>query len=470
MAEVRGSPAAAPIAVLLAIGLGGCGGAEIPEISTDGMERRVAAAIGNAETALREDHGDASRWGQFAMVLHAHGLRAPALAAYAEAARLDGADPRFFHLPARLLENADPEAALALAEHALRLEPSLAPALALRARILDGLGRADADAAWDALRQRAPDSVEAAIAGGRQALAAGDPEGAAQALERAVEIAPDAAAGWSFLARARRRLGDSEGAQQAAIRARTAADTAAGRQLPDPDPYIEALFRLRVDSRGREARARRAAASGDDDAAAAIYRSLLADRPEDAALHYNLGNALARSGRGGEAEAAYREALARDPESSPAMANLANLLARSGRDAEAAELYRRSTAADPGHLPTLLGASSLHFGRGDLREAERFLRRALDRDPEHPGALQGLGQLLAAAGRLDEAAETLGRALRAVEQAAESPQNQAGIHFLLADVERQRGRRAEALRHLARAEALGMEVPAAFRKAVRRAR
>ena len=457
---------AAPVAALLALGLFACGGAAIPEVATEGMEPRVAAAIRSATASVREDPRDAGRWGRLAMTLHAHGLAAPALAAYAEAARLDSADPRFLHLPARLLEGSDPEAALGLADRVLRLDPSFAPALAARARTLDALGRAEAAAAWEALGRAAPDSVEAALAAGRNALADGDPETAAQALERAAALAPEAAAAWSFLAQARRRLGDAEGARRALARARAAADAASGGAAADPDPLLEAVFRLRVDRRGREAGARRASASGDHRAAETIYRSLLADRPEDAGLHYNLGNTLARQGRSGDAEAAYRAALSTDPESSAAMANLANLLARDGRDDEAAALYRRSAEGDPGHLPTLLGASSLHFQRGDLREAERLLRLALARDPEHPAALQGLGQLLATAGRLAQAAATLTRALGAVESRGGPPEARAGLHFLLADAERQRGRRAEALRHLARAEALGMEIPPGFRSSI----
>lgn len=468
MAEVCSSPAA--LGPLLALALAGCGGAAIPEVATEGMEPRVAAVIRSAEAAVRQDRSDPARWGRLAMVLHAHRLRNPALAAYAEAARSDPRDPRFLHLPARLLETEDPEAALALAEGALALDPSLAPSLALRARLLDRLGREEAESAWRELRRRAPQSVEAGIALGRITLEQGDLEAAARAFRRTVKVAPESAAGWSFLARIHRLLGDQAAARQALRGARAAQNGPSAGQVLDPDPLLEAVERLRMDARGREARARRAAAAGDHQDAEAIYRSLLAERPEDANLHYNLANALARLGRSADAENAYRRALSRNPDSSPAMANLANLLARSGRDTEADALYRRSAAADPDHLPTLLGASSLHFQRGELREAERLLREALARDPDHPGALQGLGQLLATGGRLAEAAEALARALRAADQPPGTPEQRAGLHFLLADVERQRGRRGEALRHLSSAEALGMDIPAAFRQAVTDAR
>lgn len=462
MTEARALRAGTLVA-LLAVFAGACRGPEIPEVGTDGMEPAVREALRASRDALAADRGSAAAWGRFGMVLHAHRLAAPAGAAYAEAARLDENDHRWPHLHGRLLETAEPTRALGLADEALRRNPRFPPALALRARVLEALGDDDAEAAWEALQELAPESVEAPLALGRRRLLRGDLAGARTAFERVVERLPSSAAGWSFLAQVSRRLADPEGAAQATARARAAARSASLGLTADPDPLLIALEDLRADSRGREARARRAADSGDHDSAEAIYRRLVNERPGSADLRYNHGNALARLGRIEEAEAAYRTALDRDPDSSAAMANLANLLARSGRDREADDLYRRSIAADPSHLPTLLGASSLHFQRGDLRQAERYLRDALDRDPSHPGALQGLGQLLATAGRLGEAAETFSRALAAAGEAGTAPGQLAGIHFLLADVERQRGRTAEARTHLAQAEALGMDVPPAFR-------
>ena len=460
------APALRPgrLVALLAVFAGACGGPEIPEVGSDGMEPAVREAIRGARDALAADRSNAAAWGRFGMVLHAHRLGAAAGLAYAEAARLDENDHRWPHLHGRLLETAEPARALGLADEALRRNPRFAPALALRARVIEGMGDDDgAEAAWEALRDAAPGSVEAPLALGRRRLRRGDLAGARAAFERVVEELPSSAAGWTFLAQVARRLGDPEGAARAAARARTAARSASLGSTADPDPLLVAVEDLRADRRGREARARRAAASGDHDGAEAIYRRLVGEQPGSADLHYNHGNALARLGRSEEAEAAYRTALARDPDSSAAMANLANLLARSGRDREADDLYRRSVAADPSHVPTLLGASSLHFQRGDLRQAERHLRDALASAPDHPGALQGLGQLLATAGRLGEAAETLARALAAAREAGAAPGQLAGIHFLLADVERQRGRSAEARTHLTQAEALGMSVPPAFR-------
>ncbi len=439
-----------------------CGGADLPDISTSGMEPAVADSIRSALDRTREDRNDPTRWLHLAMVLHAHRLPSPAAVAYAEAARLDQGDHRAPHLEGRMVEFGDPERALRLAEEALRRNSGFAPSLALRARLLEALGE-DPASAWEALRSAAPRSLEAGLAQGRRLLAAGENESARDAFQALLETHPASTAGWSFLAQALAALPDPEAAAEAARRARLATGPAS-----DPDPLLLAVEDLRRDRRGREARARRATASGNDASAEIIYRRLVDEDPENANLRYNHANALARLGRTDEAEAGYRAALSRDPDSSPALANLANLLARTGRDAEADSFYRRSAAADPGHLPTLLGASSLHFQRGDLREAEQLLRQALDRNPDHPAALQGLGQLLATDGRFPEAASALNRALMAAEREGAPPRSRAGIHFLLADVERSRERRAEALRHLAEAEALGMEVPPGFREQLER--
>lgn len=457
---LRGAAAGALVGAL------GCGRAEVPQVSTDSMEPAVTRAIQTAASAVERDRGNPVAWGRLGMVFHAHSLSDAAATAYAEAARLDGEDHRWPHLHARLLEARRPEEALALADETLRRRAGFAPALALRARVLEAVRDAAAREAWVRLRSAAPDSVEAALAIGRGFLEAGELDRAREELDRLVERLPASAAGWSFLAQIHRRQGEPEAAVRAAASARAAAGSPGFGATADADPLLEAVADLRADAVGREARARRATAAGDLEAAAALYRELAAERPDDAQLRYNLGNALSRMGRVADAEAAYREALSRDPDSSPAMANLANLLARSGRDEEADRLYERSAAADPTHVPSLLGASSLHFQRGSLREAERLLRRALAEEPDHPAALQGLGQLLASTGRLEDAAATLSRALDA---AAGSPDGQrAGLHFLLADVERQRGRIAEARAQLARAEALGMTVPEAFRTQLER--
>jgi Tetratricopeptide repeat len=119
--------------------------------------------------------------------------------------------------------------------------------------------------------------------------------------------------------------------------------------------------------------------AGRLDEARALYRSVLAVRPDWAIAWTDLGNAEAKSGRPAEAEKAYREALRIAPDSDDALNNLAFLLLQEGRRLEEAEEMARRAAATPG--------------------------------PERPEALDTLGRVLLARGRCRDAANTFTEAL-----------------------------------------------------------
>jgi hypothetical protein len=70
-------------------------------------------------------------------------------------------------------------------------------------------------------------------------------------------------------------------------------------------------------------------------------------RPDSAAAHYNLGNALFRQGRRADAIAALRKALEIDPNYALAHDGLGVALYSEGRIAEAIEHYRRAIELDP---------------------------------------------------------------------------------------------------------------------------
>lgn len=79
-----------------------------------------------------------------------------------------------------------------------------------------------------------------------------------------------------------------------------------------------------------EARARFDAA--DYTAAAALYRQALAQSPRDAALHFNLGNALFKAGKLGPAIASYQRAFDILPRDGDIRFNLGFALRRAGED------------------------------------------------------------------------------------------------------------------------------------------
>lgn len=72
--------------------------------------------------------------------------------------------------------------------------------------------------------------------------------------------------------------------------------------------------------------------AGRFDQAASEFEALLAARPDDAAMHYDLGNAYLKAGRLGRASASYQRAFDLDPRDGDGRHNLDFALKRSGEE------------------------------------------------------------------------------------------------------------------------------------------
>ncbi len=72
--------------------------------------------------------------------------------------------------------------------------------------------------------------------------------------------------------------------------------------------------------------------SGNFAHAASAFEALVAARPDDAALHYNLGGSLLKAGRLGRASAAYQRAFDLDPRDGDGRHNLDFVLKLSGEE------------------------------------------------------------------------------------------------------------------------------------------
>lgn len=152
-----------------------------------------------------------------------------------------------------------------------------------------------------------------------------------------------------------------------------------------------------------------------------LLKALLAARPEDAQVLYNLGmaeselgdlapavrhlsravendptnvNALValalaqqRDGREDEAERNLRRAAARDPENGDAHRNLGALLGGQGRLHDALSHFREAARLSPDDPKTVLGlAHALGQSKDeqDVREADQLNRRVIGMDPDGP--------------------------------------------------------------------------------------
>ncbi len=191
--------------------------------------------------------------------------------------------------------------------------------------------------------------------------------------------------------------------------------------------------------------------------AEAIYRSILAERPEDPNALYLLGvlalqagqaeaahdllqkaiavspdNADARNmcgeacralGRPDEAIRHYREALRLNPEFAGAINNLGNLYMELGRHEAAAAEYERAIALAPGFAMSHdnLGLAMKALGRPE--EALAHFERALALAPDYPGACNNLGNTLRELGRTEEAIARYRRAIELDPRFAEAHNN-----------------------------------------------
>jgi tetratricopeptide (TPR) repeat protein len=92
-----------------------------PEVSFEGVEDRVVAAIRAATESVQSDSGSAEAWGQLGHVLRAHRFDVESDVCYAQAEQLDDQDPRWPYLQGDRLSLSDPAAALLMFERAVRL-------------------------------------------------------------------------------------------------------------------------------------------------------------------------------------------------------------------------------------------------------------------------------------------------------------------------------------------------------------
>jgi len=137
----------------------------------------------------------------------------------------------------------------------------------------------------------------------------------------------------------------------------------------------------------------------------------VAGRPDAAAFHAALGNALHASGRVAEAIASYRRALAIEPDLPGTLVNLAALLAAQRAPDEAIAAYRKALALKPDDAAAHFNLANLLLQRRDLAQAAEGYTRALALEPDYAEAYGNLGVALKQQGKLEEAIAAYRKAL-----------------------------------------------------------
>jgi tetratricopeptide (TPR) repeat protein len=200
------------------------------------------------------------------------------------------------------------------------------------------------------------------------------------------------------------------------------------------------------------------------DEADALFRTLLAERPNNPRALLGKGQILAQRGRCAEAVAPLRQAAENPTSRHSARVALAEVYGRLGDD-KAAEEERRRAAEIPadeawsdellaeawalrGGLQPRISQALVLGGRGRVEEAIALLRQVLRDHPDSDEAHLALAKMLLRGGRTKEAEEDLRRAIAANPNLVDAHYMLAGLYLVRKDYEAAEGsyRRALALK------------------------
>jgi protein O-GlcNAc transferase len=163
--------------------------------------------------------------------------------------------------------------------------------------------------------------------------------------------------------------------------------------------------------------------AGQLGAAEACYRQLLANQPNLAEAHSNLGSALSGQGKLEEAIAALRQAIRIKPNYADAYSNLGNALTRQGKLDEAVAAYREAIRIKPDFARAHCNLGNALTQQGKLEEAVAACRRAIRIERDYAEAHSNLGNALTGQGKLDEAVAACRQAIRIKPDYAEALSN-----------------------------------------------
>jgi arylsulfatase A-like enzyme/Tfp pilus assembly protein PilF len=175
-----------------------------------------------------------------------------------------------------------------------------------------------------------------------------------------------------------------------------------------------------------------------------VLEGVLAQDPESADAHFQLGWVCWQEEQRAEAVEEFRKALAIKPDAYAALLNMAEVLVQLGRTEEAEKTYRQLLEHDPLFVKGHLGLGKVLAAQKRPAEAEQHYREALRFTPTSPEAHDNLAILLAGQNRLAEAEAHFARA---VELAPKSASVRSDYGMLLMQL----GRRDEAIEAFAEA-------------------
>ncbi len=269
----------------------------------------------------------------------------------------------------------------------------------------------------------APDLPDVQTLIGQQREATLDLDGAEDAYQQAIRLAPQAVG-------PRRRLLRLALDRQRLARAKQQADELLAIDAEDPEHhFLAGLVASRQDDNAA-ARTHYLAAiekSGgaypeayfnlgviekeakNIEAAIAAYRTAIEQRPGYHAAENNLGLTLIAAGRVDEAERLYLDVLSRAPSYAPAWVNLGKLYSQQKKYPQAIDAYQNALKARPDYARALLDLGVAYARSGRVDDAIATYKRAIAQNPRSVSATFNLGLVQAQKGD-QSAAEATWRA------------------------------------------------------------
>ncbi len=312
---------------------------------------------------------------QLAVALHAQGRFQDAEPSLLRAAELDRK-----YLPPRIAlakvsYDVKGDAALArkYLQEALDLDPRSTEALYTLGVIEQREGNfPDAIAQFALIDSSASAYAQAQAQIGQCHLQAGQLDQAAEALKKAIRLAPQEPGPFIALGQVLSRQGRTREAQLLLARAEQLK-----QQFAQLQPYLEAVRR----------------------------------NANQAPAHYNLGAIYARFGQVRPAEEHYQRAMALDSSYALAYQGLGSLAQRQGDEPRALDYYQRALAKDPTLAEAHNNIGLIYYKQGKLDEATRAYQAAIQLAPEKGFVYVNLGGLYKDQKQLDLARQTLLKAV-----------------------------------------------------------
>ncbi len=375
----------------------------IPDVSE--LPEPVQAQVRERHDALQraEDTGAsaaarANAYGELGLILMATRFYDAAETAFGHAQALAPRQMRWPYYLAQLHRTTgDQPRAVERFERAVELDPTYVAALIRLGELYLDEGRAEeAEPLFEQALAVDPASAPALSGIGRAALARSDTARAIEHLERALAIGPPA---WDIhynLATAYREAGNPE-------RAEEHLSQRGGDPPEPPDPLMRTYESLLRSPRAYETRGVAAMQDGRTAEAVGIFREGVAQTPDDASLHQQLGAALFATGDPDGAAEQFEMALLLNPTLARAHAGLGTLASMGGRQGEAIERFAAAVEHDPDYLEARLGLVDAYRATGRPEEALDELDRAVEIAPGFADVWLARGIMLVQLGRYREA-------------------------------------------------------------------